>query len=284
MNSKIVLGTVQFGLKYGINHLSRPTFDEIEKILDASHALGICEIDTAGAYGNALELLSEYQKRNGSKFKIVTKVVLESGSFIEQLRKDLQRLSLSNLEGCYIHRFEDLNHPTLFREVTQAKQKNLIKQFGVSLYSADQLRSVYDNPAVDIIQIPFNLFDQDETKKRLLLEARQNGKTIYARSVFLQGLLFMSPSKLPAKLANLSTPLAELQALSSQNQMNLAELCLKYVLDENCIDKVILGVESQIQLEANLKAHKLDIPPALRNRLQALDVSDKTLINPLFWK
>jgi uncharacterized protein len=282
--SKVVLGTVQFGIKYGINHISTPSTAEAHQILQAAADIGISELDTAGAYGNALEVLADFNKSGSPKFKIMTKVILESDSFFENLKIDLKRLGVSQLLGCYIHRFEDMQHAHLWAQANRAKEEKLIEKFAVSLYSVEQLECVINNPEIDAIQIPFNFFDQDKNKKKLLMKARRNGKLIYARSVFLQGLFFMSPEALPENLKLLSAPLVKLQKLASVYKIDLQALCLKYALDEECIDKVIIGVETKQQLFDNLKALSLEIPAELRKELEELDIENKRLVNPLFWK
>jgi len=283
MISKFVLGTVQFGLKYGINHTEKPSSKEVFKILETAQAKGIQEVDTAAAYGHALEVLSEYPGKNQADFKIVTKVVLETDNFLEQLELNLNRLKVAQVEGCYLHRFADIAKPNLFAEVKKAKERGLLKKFGVSIYSIEDLNFVKSDSEIDMIQIPFNIFDQDENKIETLKEAQRNNKQIYARSAFLQGLFFMSPAQLPVKLKALAQPLANLQKVSEENEFNLSSLCLKFVLDQECIDKVIIGVENEAQLLDNLKAIPTVINDEIRSQLNGLSVKDKVLINPLFW-
>lgn len=279
MVSKLVLGTVQFGLKYGINHTQKPSLSQAHNIMREAQKQGIAEIDTAAAYGNALEIIAEFNK----PIKIITKVVLETDDFLAQLKENLKRLRMNTVEGCYLHRFSDFTRSNLFSGLKQAKEQGFLKKFGVSIYSTEELETVKNHPEVDIIQIPFNIFDQDEKKIKILSDARKNGKVIYARSVFLQGLFFMPPERLPEKLKELSKPLNRLQQLVLDYKMDLNALCLKYVLDMECIDKIIIGVENEKQLLENVKASDLDIPFKLKEKLQQLNVVNKNLVNPLLW-
>ena len=81
-NNKIILGTVQFGLDYGINNKEgRPTYETIKEILDLAHTKKIIFLDTAEAYGNSHEIIGEYHANSNNKFKVTTK--------FSSLRKDL---------------------------------------------------------------------------------------------------------------------------------------------------------------------------------------------------
>ena len=75
MNSKLILGTVQFGLKYGINNtIGKLTNDEVLSLLKVAYNSGITVLDTAEAYGNAHQLIGNYHnKQDNSKFEIITK-------------------------------------------------------------------------------------------------------------------------------------------------------------------------------------------------------------------
>jgi aryl-alcohol dehydrogenase-like predicted oxidoreductase len=62
--SKLILGTVQFGLEYGVNNQKGiPSSNEIKKILDFAFKRKINILDTAEAYGNSQERIGEYIKK-----------------------------------------------------------------------------------------------------------------------------------------------------------------------------------------------------------------------------
>ncbi len=68
---KIVIGTANFGMDYGIGHNQNKLIDsDIVEILKTAKKLGIDTIDTAISYGNSLNRLGELGIRN---FKIITK-------------------------------------------------------------------------------------------------------------------------------------------------------------------------------------------------------------------
>ena len=74
MANKLILGTVQFGLNYGINNSKgKPSQEEVKKVLDFASDKGINNLDTAESYGDSYEVIGNYHKSSRSKFKIHTK-------------------------------------------------------------------------------------------------------------------------------------------------------------------------------------------------------------------
>ena len=58
--SRLLLGTVQFGLNYGIaNTQGKPSFERVKAILRTALDNGITSLDTAAAYGDSEEVLGK---------------------------------------------------------------------------------------------------------------------------------------------------------------------------------------------------------------------------------
>ena len=88
MLDKIVLGTAQFGMRYGINSRRKISKNEIFKILDFSVENQINKLDTAPVYGNAEELIGEYSKINDYNFKITSKIDTKNKSIREKSKSN----------------------------------------------------------------------------------------------------------------------------------------------------------------------------------------------------
>jgi len=89
--SKLVLGSVQFGMHYGIsNQDGSPENEELNQILDFANQIGVQIIDTASAYGSAEERLGIASKQ----FKIVSKIRPGTAAtdVQEELESSLNRL------------------------------------------------------------------------------------------------------------------------------------------------------------------------------------------------
>ena len=109
MTAKLCLGTVQFGMRYGIhNTLGRqPTEEEVFGILDAALDAGICMFDTASAYGTSEELLGRYglAARGGQIIsKLHPAVEGERRDVRDEIQRSLTRLSVTNLYCYMLHR------------------------------------------------------------------------------------------------------------------------------------------------------------------------------------
>ena len=72
-SSKIILGTVQFGLDYGINNSNgKVSNNDSQEILKYAYENNIRTLDTAESYGNAHEVIGLFHKNNPQKlFKVI---------------------------------------------------------------------------------------------------------------------------------------------------------------------------------------------------------------------
>mgnify|MGYP000414659378 FL=1 len=67
--NKLVLGTVQFGLDYGVNNQSgQVQQSEVNKILQLAKESGIKKIDTSSAYGTSESVLGKSLSENNLQF------------------------------------------------------------------------------------------------------------------------------------------------------------------------------------------------------------------------
>jgi len=68
---RLILGTVQFGLPYGVSHRGGAVAsDEVARILDAAHRAGVRTLDTAAAYGESERVIGSVAA--ALPFEIVT--------------------------------------------------------------------------------------------------------------------------------------------------------------------------------------------------------------------
>jgi len=249
INAKLGLGTVQFGIPYGISNTHGQTSPaEVRKILNLASNNGINLIDTASAYGNAEEVLGK-NKLQG--FTIVSKFMshTKGETISQQLYKSLAKLRQNSLYGYLAHRpLNVLEKPWQWEELKELKSKGLIKKIGFSfndLTEIDPLLSKGFMP--DLVQAPFNYFDRRFEK--LLTILRQNGCEVHTRSVFLQGLFFIKTNQLGSFFDLIKPTIKELQGEIDDLPASL----IRFVVSQSFIDKVIIGVENALQFEENIK-------------------------------
>lgn len=281
---KITLGTVQFGIQYGISNTHGvPSDSELESIFSVASELGIKQLDTAKAYGNSEERIGQL---SNSKFDIITKFPnVDSKKDLEiALSESLQKLNVSSIYGYLAHNADVLiQNPSLWKVLLEAKKEGKIKKIGYSLYTPKQLEQLLDlNCIPDLVQLPYSILDRKFEKQLAIL--KQLGTEVHVRSVFLQGLYFMNLNKLPEKLQPLQDSLVELKNLCIENNVSVGEVALNYVISNPNIDKLVIGIETAEQLRENInlvtnwKSNKV-----LFSKIEAIEIKDKSLLNPVNW-
>ena len=105
----LVLGTVQFGLQYGVNSAGRPSPEAVKNILSEAAKGGISTLDTSSAYGNSEEILGTCIT-SGEDFKIVSKYPKGEVPVKDRFDDSLRRLHKSSLYGYLLHHFEVQRH------------------------------------------------------------------------------------------------------------------------------------------------------------------------------
>lgn len=275
LKSKIGLGTVQFGLDYGIsNERGMTPKEEVRNILNFAKAEGLEVLDTAIAYGNAESVLGSI---GVEKFQVVSKFLPESNlnmSLKEQLMSSLKNLKQESIYGYLAHRpLEILNNPEQWNTLNAFKDQGLVNKIGFSLNEPDELEQLLNKNLVpDLIQVPFNYFDNRFEK--VIKKLHADGCEVHTRSAFLQGLFFKAPEKLPVHFEEVKGMLKEIQRSTNHLAGNL----LRFVLEKPFIDKVIVGVENKTQLKNNLE--NLDFEVELPNLSRT--ISDNIII-PSQW-
>jgi aryl-alcohol dehydrogenase-like predicted oxidoreductase len=287
--SKIALGTVQFGIDYGINSENgqvRP--EEVRCILNYAHLQNIDLLDTAPAYGNSEKVLGEANVQN---FKVVTKTrhfdnAEISNDDIDLLKKDfscsLVDLRQESFYGVLVHDASDLLKPgskKLFDQLESLKQAEKIKKIGVSVYDNKQLQSILENFDIDMVQLPFNILDKRLIDSGMLAILQNRGIEVHARSVFLQGLLLMSNQDRPRKFHRWNALWKIWHEWLNDSQITALEATIRYAVSMPEISKVLVGVDTVNQLKEIVMATPgvlPDIPPEMFT-------NDADLLNPSNW-
>lgn len=274
--SKLVLGTVQFGLQYGVNSAGRPSQEAVKNILSDAAKGGITTLDTSSAYGNSEEVLGESIVTPG-EFKIVSKYPKGETPVGEMFNSSLERLKVDKLYGYLLHHFEVYkNNSAVWDEFVALKESGKVQKIGFSLYTPEELVFILKNGSpFDLIQVPFNIFD----KKFLpyMKELHEKGVEIHVRSTFLQGLFFKDRNALPEKLLPMKKYLLQLDEFSKKSGLSISEIALNYNLQNPYIDGVLIGVDNVEQLQMNLNSVK-DTPIDIE-----IEVKEQDLLNPVNW-
>lgn len=285
--NKVILGTVQFGLKYGINNLfERPDQQQVNKMLNLAFQEGIDCLDTAEAYGNAHSVIGKFHKSFPNvKFDVITKLPQETNLNVHvKVQQYLKDLNVSRLKGVFFHSFEGyLQNRKGIRDLISLKQDKIIEHIGVSVYTNQQALEVIKDGDIDIIQLPFNLFDNLIQRGDVISIAKRMGKQVHTRSAFLQGLFFSDVDDPRPVVRDLSSELKLLRELSKRFDVSLNAIALNYCLQQPDIDHVIIGVDNLSQLKENIVDIKKNILPSLIYEIDNIKIENSEFLNPSKW-
>ena len=284
---KFILGTVQMGLDYGINNANgQVSLENSHEILEYAFNHGIRILDSAEAYGNAHEVIGSFHKNHpGKLFEIITKLPHQFDAAIsDKVNKYLADLEVFRLYALLFHSFssykENIDN---FNVLTKLKDSGKIKHIGVSVYTNEEIEEVILNDDVDIIQLPFNLFDNSNLRGYILEKAKAKGKTIHTRSALLQGLFFKDANDQNKTVQKLKNELLLLSEITKKYNTTISQLALSYCLQQNTIDNVLIGVDSINQLKDNIQLVNYKIKPEAINEIDIIKVKNLDLLNPSLW-
>ncbi len=288
---ELCLGTVQFGMQYGIASKGRPAQAEAEKMLQYAISHGIGAIDTASAYGEAEKILGGFLKHaDRSKLQIVTKIrpgalySVAPENYYKTLKQNLQS-SLSNLhinyvDGCLFHNAEYAANEAALEALARLKKDKLVKKTGISTYLPSEFDHAAASPHVDIIQIPYNLLDT-----RLNTRLLSCDKEIHARSVFLQGLLLMDEAEVPQKLRDARPIIQRLDSFCEYNRVTRTQALLNFVKTQPKIEKLVFGADNLAQLKQIITDFSVDVDQtALLELAEEFSMTDERIIMPNLWQ
>lgn len=286
MPFRLALGTVQFGLPYGIaNQAGQVSREQAGEILSVARESGIDTLDTAIAYGDSEANLGAIGTKG---FKLVTKLpaLPEGVADIEgwvkaQMQASLRRLDVDSVYGLLLHRSENLLGATpMVQALERLKAEGLVQKIGVSIYSPQELDAVTQACAIDLVQAPLNLMDRRLLTSGWLQRLHDQGIEVHARSVFLQGLLLMPRAAIPAKFERWALLWDAWHDGLARNHLSATAASLQYPLSLPQIDRVVVGVDSASQLRELVVIAQT---PALQQDWSALVCEDENLINPAHW-
>ncbi len=254
--SKLSLGTVQFGLDYGIaNNAGQPKIHDVKEIIDFVLDNGINCFDTASAYGNSEEVLGKVLNKDKTSY-IISK--LSSDDFIQDFEKNIdqsiQKLNVKNLYAILLHDSKLLSNwdKSFDDSITKLIDSKKIKYFGVSIYTEDDFNNALDNDAITFIQVPFNIFDQRAIKYNWFKRAKEKNKLIFIRSVYLQGLVFMDKDSLPKNLQKAGNYLDILKSYCDTLSISTGTLALSFVNSVAKESLILFGCDNLLQAQQNI--------------------------------
>lgn len=275
--ASLTLGTAQIGMPYGVaNGSAWPDEAGSLEILDAAWSQGVTALDTAESYGDAEARIGRWFAEVGHKPLIVSKFPrLPAGGAADvaaSLEASLAR-SHQALGGWGPHFYLAHHAPDIFRPGAADTLRRLVddgalRAFGVSVYSPQEAEAALEVPGLSALQAPLSVFDWRLARSGLLDRCRDGGVAVFARSVYLQGLLFLDPSDLPDHLAPARRILSRMRVLAAETGRSLESLALVPVRDLPGVASIVFGAANAEQVAATVTA--LDALPLPAKALQEI--------------
>jgi len=282
---KIILGTAQFGLNYGItNTKGQVASTEVEKIFDFANINNIHMVDTASAYGASEKLLGNFQK-----LEIITKIELKikhgayiDGNCLQKIKESLHRLKRENIYGLLLHDPAILLTKfgkSIFYDLVQAKNVGFVKKIGVSVYCPDQLSEIINRFDIDLVQLPMNVLDQRFINSGVLKKLEQKGIEIHIRSIFLQGALLAL--KTPTALLKWDKNFKKINKSCINLGISQLEFCISFIKNNLLNGSIVIGVNSKAELSEIIDAIKVK---TIEQNWKSYASNDINLISPNKWQ
>ena len=127
--------------------------------------------------------------------------------------------------------------------------------------------------------LPFNVFDQRPIQTKILEKLEKLKIEIHSRSTFLQGLLMMNYKKLPPRFNQWIKKFENFHKLSKKLKLEKYQICLRYVLSNPYIDKVVVGTNNYKQFKQLVSTRGV-LYPNVKNLNSSKEIN---LINPSKW-
>ena len=276
--SKLMLGTVQFGMNYGVaNTTGKPSFEAVKTILKTAYDGGVTALDTAPEYGDSEEVIGRALGELGlsDRFKIVTKIPkLPEGCDAEKfiagsLENSLRKLRIGRASAALLHAEADFIYLDVLKSMVK---RGLIAAAGVSLNTAAHRD---DGDAADCLQVPASLLD-----RRFDNCFGKPGRRIFVRGAYMQGMLLMPEERI------FIPEVVERRRKLEKLGLPMAELALRFLFSKPEPTSVLTGVETVEQLEENIRIAAL--PPLGEDELRAVDAVafpelPEMCVSPYFW-
>jgi len=291
---KIGLGTAQFGLNYGVsNREGMTTQAEVSDILKYAEEKGITILDTAPAYGTSEDVLG-LTIPSGSSFKIVTKTpvfmkdkieIEDSNYLVESFHASRKRMKRPNLYGLLVHHSVDLQKKGghyLWAAMQSLKSEGFVQKIGVSVYSPEEVKELLPQYPFDLVQLPFNVFDQRMAQSGTLRHLKSLGIEIHSRSIFLQGLLLMSLKELPDYFSSIRPLIEQYQNELEAKEISPVSATINFVYRQPDIDAIIVGVNNKKHLQEIVESlYQEDVLGGID--FDGYAILDEAIINPSKW-
>lgn len=302
INHRLALGTVQFGIDYGVNNpKGKVPYDEVVAILDRCRETGIDFLDTSRKYGNSEEVLGSAieELKAAKEFSVCTKLDLPSDyktfgksklkdAIIRCVEESREALRVETIPHYLLHTYDYmlLENGYVWEVLQALKGDGVLGNLGISItWTTDEAFKALELDDLSLLQIPFNVFDTRWIETGLLDACASKKITVINRSTYLQGLFFMDVAQAIRRVPASEGYMQKLHQLAGDLKIPVQNLVFSYVLQEERIGYTLVGVDSLQQLEQNIALSQLPAlePEMIQKIRSAFSGTPVNLVNPSLW-
>lgn len=295
---ELCIGTVQFGMDYGIAGQKQPSLSEAVTILDYATQNGIKTIDTANAYGTAEEVVGEFLGRKTvqrSELFIISKLKpnlldeVDASCYYDVMKSNListlQRMKTDYLDSYLLHSSRYIFNGEIIDTLSRFQQEGYVRHVGVSVYETEEAKKCIERKNVDFMQLPFSIFDQRMLKEGIFQMAEGTDTLIHSRSAFIQGLILMKEENVPPFLEKAKPIIRKIDELCGKFGISRIALAMGFVKQQNAISHLVFGVDNLEQLKEDMKCFASSIPADIINEIsrEFIDI-EADIVMPSLWK
>lgn len=296
---ELCLGTVQFGMDYGIRGKKKPPLSDALAMLDHALHNGIRTVDTANAYGEAEDVVGAYLGNNPairqnirliSKFRpnLLDEVPEEQYYPVmkENLEESLRRLRTDYLDGYLLHSARYVFNDAIIDALARLKQDGYVKNIGVSVYETEEAQKGIQREDLDFLQLPYSVLDQRMLHGGIFVLAAEKQIPLHTRSAFIQGLVLMNQEDVPAFLQKRAVPLLEkIEMICREAGLTRVHLALGFVKRQTAVSRLVFGVRNMEQLQENIAAFSQELPADVAAELERQFAGvEADIVMPSLWK
>jgi len=259
---KLVLGSAQIGMDYGYlnnRRINQKEFKKIEKLVLKSK---IKFIDTAKSYGCSERVIGNSKLK---KLNIITKIILPNKNIIciknwvsSEVLDSINVLKIKKIYGVLIHSYKDLlgsRGKEYLHSLKHLKKRKIINKIGISIYDPKEIKQVLKFWKPDIVQFPFNVFDNRILNSGWMKILKKFKIKIYARSVFLQGILIDDLGSFSFK-KKYKYFFNKFKHWCHENNVTRIQACLHFVKQYKEIDYLVAGFNNYNHLKEIIDVFK----------------------------
>ena len=137
---------------------------------------------------------------------------------------------------------------------------------------------MFDDLKPDVVQAPYNLFDQRLEKSGWLDRLYANKVIIQPRSIFLQGLLLCSLNKVPKRFYKFKLLWKKYHDWLKRYNLTILEANINFINQNKKISNFLIGIENVKQLSEIINVKKRNIKYA-----KQLSTLNRDIIDPRLW-